>query len=80
MAPKFLMADNHEVQDKVFVVHTRFPVCFIECSVEDFNTDQKIHWIDEEIEDPEEFDAFLKEAEDYYEREFELLEEEFEDE
>lgn len=79
MIPKFLMADNFEVEDKVFIVHTKFPVCFIECSVDDFNTEQEIHWIDEEIEDPEEYNAFLKEAEAYYEHEFSLLDEEFED-
>lgn len=79
MIPKFLMADNYEIEDKVFVVHTKYPMCIIECSVDDFNEGQEIRWIDEEIEDNDEFDEFIKKAEEYYNREFEMLEAEAED-
>jgi hypothetical protein len=75
MLPKFLMADNFEVPDKVYIVHNQYPKCVIECSIEDFNTDQEIHWIDPVLTNDKQLVEFLNEAEKYYLHEFEELEE-----
>lgn len=74
MLPKFLLADNYEFPDKVFVVHTESPRFIVESSVDDFYDDQEIHWIDEEPKDQEEVERLIDEAEDYYITEFEELE------
>ena len=48
MLPKFLLADNsQELPDTIFVVHTQAPKCIIESDVDDFYTNQSIHWIDD---------------------------------
>jgi hypothetical protein len=74
MLPKFLLADNFEFPDKVFIVHTAAPKCIIESDVEDFNIDQEVHWIDAKPSDAAAA-ALLKEAEAYYVKECESLDE-----
>ena len=76
MLPKFLIADNsQESPDLIYVVHTESPRCIIQCDVEDFYSNQKIHWIDEEPLSLDDVEALLEEAEDFFERELENQEE-----
>lgn len=79
MLPKFLLADNSlETPDTIFVVHTETPRFIVEADLDDFWSNQHIHWIDgEPTEDVAE--QLIEEAEDFLEREFEneeLLDEE----
>lgn len=72
MLPKFLLADNsQELPDTIFVVHTQAPKCIIESDVDDFYTNQSIHWIDDAPENQELVEQLLEEAEDFLEKEFE---------
>ncbi|MCL3780535.1 hypothetical protein EMN47_09075 [Prolixibacteraceae bacterium JC049] len=72
MLPKFLLADNsQELPDTIFVVHTQSPKCIIESDVDDFYTNQNIHWIDDAPENEELVEQLLEEAEDFLEKEFE---------
>ena len=81
MLPKFLIADNsQESPDLIYVVHTESPRCIIQCDVEDFYSNQKIHWIDEEPLSLDDVEALLEEAEDFFERELESQEELYDEE
>ncbi|MDY4044316.1 MAG: hypothetical protein SOY65_11015 [Marinifilaceae bacterium] len=81
MLPKFLIADNsQESPDLIYVVHTESPRCIIQCDVEDFYSNQKIHWIDEEPLSLDDVEALLEEAEDFFERELENQEELYDEE
>ena len=81
MLPKFLIADNsQESPDLIYVVHTESPRCIIQCDVEDFYSNQKIHWIDEEPLRQEELDKLLEEAETFYENELDNQEEIYDEE
>lgn len=75
MLPKFLIADNsQEAADLLYVVHTEKPRCIIQCDVEDFYSNQKIHWIDEEPLSQDDIDTLMEEAEDFFEKELESQE------
>jgi len=66
MLPKFLLADNsHEAPDTIYVVHTENPRFIVESDIEDFWTNQEIHWIDEAPANSEITDQLLGEAEDF---------------
>lgn len=81
MLPKFLIADNsQESPDLIYVVHTESPRCIIQCDVEDFYSNQKILWIDEEPLSLDDVEALLEEAEDFFERELENQEELYDEE
>ena len=81
MLPKFLIADNsQEAVDLVYVVHTEKPRCIIRCDVEDFHTNQKIYWIDEEPISQDDIDTLMEEAEDFFEKELENQEELYDEE
>lgn len=81
MLPKFLIADNsQEAVDLIFVVHTEKPRCIIQCDVEDFNSNQRIYWIDEEPLSVDDTESLLEEAEDFFERELENQEELYDEE
>lgn len=81
MLPKFLIADNsQESPDLIYVVHTESPRCIIQCDVEDFYSNQKIYWIDEEPLSLDDVEALLEEAEDFFERELENQEELYDEE
>jgi hypothetical protein len=79
MLPKFLLADNMDFPGKVYIVHTKYPRCIIESSVDDFQEDQKIYWLDEEVEDDDELKELLEEAENYFIREMDDLDENYDD-
>ncbi|MEN6457118.1 MAG: hypothetical protein ABFD10_22925 [Prolixibacteraceae bacterium] len=85
MLPKFLLADNsQESPDTIYVVHTEEPKFIVESDIEDFWSNQEIHWISEAPESPELIKSLLEEAENFLEDEFEnqedLYDEEEEDE
>jgi hypothetical protein len=82
MLPKFLLADNSlETPETIFVVHTETPRFIVEADIEDFWSNQVMHWIDgEPTEDVAE--DLINEAEEFLEKEFEneeLLADEDED-
>ena len=83
MLPKFLLADNsQELPDTIFIVHTQQPRCITECDVEDFNSNQTIHWIDKTPENKDDIEDILDDAEVFYNDELDsqedLYDEEFE--
>ncbi len=84
MLPQFLLADNsQELPDTIFIVHTQEPRCIIEFDVEDFNSNQNIHWLDNKPSNESLIEDLLDEAENFYEAELEnqeeLYDEEFDD-
>ncbi len=71
MLPRFLLADNSlETPDTIFVVHTENPRFIVEADIDDFWSNQVIHWIDGEPGDEELNAQLMEEAEDFLEREF----------
>jgi len=83
MLPKFLLADNSlETPETIFVVHTETPRFIIESDIDDFYSNQVIHWIDGEPGDEEMIADLVEAAEEFLEKEFEnedLLDEDDED-
>jgi len=72
MLPRFLLADNsQETPDTIFVVHTQMPRFIIEADIDDFWSNQEIHWIDGEPGDEKLIDGLVNEAEEFLEKEFE---------
>uniref|UniRef100_UPI003216E252 hypothetical protein n=1 Tax=uncultured Draconibacterium sp. TaxID=1573823 RepID=UPI003216E252 len=72
MLPKFLLADNSlETPDTIFVVHTENPRFIVEADIEDFWSNQVIHWIDGEPGDEELIGEMIEAAEEFLEKEFE---------
>ncbi|HKJ42653.1 MAG TPA: hypothetical protein VKA27_11205 [Sunxiuqinia sp.] len=81
MLPKFLLADNsQEAPDTIFVVHTEEPKFIVESDIEDFWSNQEVHWLSEVPESKEVINQLLEEAEEYLEAEFESQENLFEEE
>ena len=80
MLPKFLLADNSiETPETIFVVHTEIPRFIVESDIDDFWSNQTIHWIDDEPGDEELIADLVEAAEEFLEKEFEneeLLDEE----
>jgi len=71
MLPKFLLADNSlETPETIFVVHTKTPRFIVEADLEDFWSNQIIHWIDGEPGDEEMISDLIEAAEDFLEKEF----------
>ena len=83
MLPKFLLADNSlETPETIFVVHTETPRFIIESDIDDFLSNQVIHWIDGEPGDEDMIADLVQAAEEFLEKEFEnedLLDEDDED-
>jgi Zn-finger protein len=82
MLPKFLLADNsQELPDTIFVVHNEYPRFIVESDVDDFWSNQVIHWVDDQPESEVIIEQLLAEAEDFLEEEFnnqeDLYDEEF---
>lgn len=72
MLPKFLMADNSQDNpDKIYVVHTQAPRFIVESDVEDFYSNQEIHWIDEAPASEDAIGAIMDEAASFLDHEFE---------
>jgi hypothetical protein len=72
MLPRFLLADNSlETPETIFVVHTETPRFIIEADIDDFESNQQIHWIDGEPGDEDLIARLINEAEEFLEEEFE---------
>jgi len=72
MLPKFLLADNsQECPDTIYVVHTEEPKFIVESDIEDFWSNQKVHWLSEAPESEELIRALLEDAETFLDDEFE---------
>ncbi len=72
MLPKFLLADNsQECPDTIFVVHTEEPKFIVESDIEDFWSNQQVHWLSEAPESEDIIKALLEDAENFLEDEFE---------
>ncbi|HNW50607.1 MAG TPA: hypothetical protein PKH79_05960 [Prolixibacteraceae bacterium] len=81
MLPKFLLADNsQELPDTIFVVHNESPRFIVECDVDDFWSNQIIHWIDDQPENESITEQLLTEAEDFLEEEFDNQEDLYDEE
>jgi len=74
MLPKFLFADNYKVTDKVFIIHNEKPRFIVECSIDEFDKDQVVNWIDEKPSENSLVESLLVEAEEYYNEEFDFME------
>ncbi len=71
MLPRFLLADNSlETPDSIFVVHTETPRFIIEADIDDFESNQVIHWIDDEPGDEDLIARLVDDAEQFLEAEF----------
>jgi hypothetical protein len=72
MLPRILLADNSlETPDTIFVVHTESPRFIVEADIDDFWSNQVIHWIDGEPGDEDTVGQLIEEAEEFLEKEFE---------
>ncbi len=72
MLPKFLLADNsQETPETIFVVHTEEPRFIVEADIDDFWSNQVVHWIDGEPGDEDLIEQLVEEAEEFLEKEFE---------
>ena len=68
--PKFLVADNTDLQDAVFIVHTEFPAFILNLE------NDEVKWIDDITDESEgdltkTLEGLIAEAEDFYTREVE---------
>jgi len=81
MLPRFLIADNsQELPETIFVIHTDEPRFIVESDIEDFNSNQNIHWIDKQPSKTSLIDDLLADAEDFLNTELENQEDLFDDE
>ena len=80
MLPKFLIADNsQELPETIFVIHTEEPRFIVESDIEDFNSNQIIHWIDEEPKKESLIEDYLADAEEFLNTELESQEDLFDE-
>lgn len=68
--PKFLLGDNTDYPDAIFVIHTEFPRCIINL------VDDEVEWLEEfdkneEEELLEELQIIVEAASSFYDREIE---------
>ena len=68
--PKFLVADNTDLQDAVFIVHTDFPAFILNLE------NDEVKWLDDITDESEgdltkTLEGLIAEAEDFYTREVE---------
>ena len=65
--PKFLLGDNTDYPDDIFIVHTEYPQFIINL------IDDEIEWLDDvkgdEVELANEISALIEEASSFYDRE-----------
>jgi len=71
--PKFLLGDNTDFQDDIFVIHTEFPQFIINL------VDDEIEWLEDlsgenEAELTEETKTLIKLASEFYDREMQRYE------
>jgi alpha/beta superfamily hydrolase len=68
--PKFLVADNTDLQDAIFIVHTEFPAFILNLE------NDEVKWLDDITDESEgdltkTLEGLIAEAEDFYTREVE---------
>lgn len=68
--PKFLVADNTDLRDAVFIVHTEFPAFILNLE------NDEVKWLDDITDESEgeltkTLEGLITEAEDFYTREVE---------
>lgn len=68
--PKFLVADNTDLRDTVFIVHTEFPAFILNLE------NDEVKWLDDITDESEgdltkTLEGLIAEAEDFYTREVE---------
>ncbi|MBI1316813.1 hypothetical protein GC167_08160 [bacterium] len=73
MIPKFLLGDNSDLPEAVFVIHTEFPRFILDLDAEE------VEWLDEvDVKDDEELSddlmQLIDQAQDFYERELDRYE------
>ncbi len=73
--PKFLIADNSDFPDKIFIIHTDFPRFMLDVETEE------IEWFDELEEEPDvdletEIADLMEKAFDFFDREMDSYENE----
>ncbi len=74
-APKFLIADNSEFPEKIFILHTDFPRFLLDIETEE------IEWFDDLEEEPDvdletEIASLMEKAFDFFDREMDSYEDE----
>ena len=70
LIPKYLIADNSDLPEIVFVVHTEFPRFILNVTNDEIQWFENFSVEDEELL-PKEAENFVKEALEFYDREFE---------
>ena len=73
--PKFVLADNTDFPDNLFVIHLEYPRFVIDLETEDIEFLEELDE-SEEVELKEEMDKLIDLAAEFYEREIMRLEEE----
>lgn len=73
MIPKFLLGDNSDLPEAVFVIHTEFPRFILDLDAEE------VEWLDDvDVKDDEELSddlmQLIDQAQDFYERELDRYE------
>ncbi len=73
--PKFLIADNSDFPEKIFIIHTDFPRFMLDVETEE------IEWFDELEEEPDvdletEIAELMEKAFDFFDREMDSYDEE----
>jgi hypothetical protein len=73
MVPKFLLCDNTDLPEEIFVLHTEFPRFLYNLDTED------IEWFDDvefekEGDTPQELIDLIEQAEAFYQREVDIYE------
>ena len=74
-APKFLIADNSEFPEKIFILHTDFPRFLLDIETEE------VEWLDDLEEEPDvdletEIAGLMEKAFDFFDREMDSYEDE----
>ncbi|ADX68508.1 MULTISPECIES: hypothetical protein [Weeksella] len=73
--PKFLIADNSDFPDKIFIIHTEFPRFVLDVETDDVEFLEDLDEEDDNEEFEQEVGELLEQALTFFDREMELYEE-----
>ncbi len=73
--PKFLIADNSDFPDKIFIIHTEFPRFVLDVETDDVEFLEELEEEDDNEEFEQEVAELLEQALTFFDREMELYEE-----
>lgn len=73
--PKFLIADNSDFPDKIFIIHTEFPRFVLDVETDDVEFLEELDEEDDNEEFEQEVAELLEQALTFFDREMELYEE-----